>query len=169
MAQNSLRGFNGFSCDFRTYCGNSNTMIYKIGSPILRQVCKEVPDSDFEEVAVKLLKEFNPETMYGLAAPQIGLPIRAFVYKSVLPVVIINPIITGKSDEIIMNEEGCLSIPKIKKVVPRASWVKVQFSRVLDIGSLKIGKMIQSTFHTDLSFVFQHEIDHLNGKLIIDY
>ena len=144
-------------------------MIYKIGSPILRQVCKDVPDSDFEEVAVKLLKEFKPETMYGLAAPQIGLPVRAFIYQSILPTVIINPIITEQSEEVIMSEEGCLSIPKVKKVIPRASWVKVQFSRVLDIGSLKIGKMIQSTFHTDLSFVFQHEIDHLNGKLIIDY
>jgi peptide deformylase len=119
------------------------------------------------------------DTMYnaegvGLAAPQIGEPLRIFVAdadvyaekdeeeKARGPMVMINPSISLKSDETIGMEEGCLSIPEVNGVVNRPANIEVSFSN----RDFKEQKM-QVDGH--LARVIQHEIDHLDGVLFIDH
>lgn len=114
------------------------------------------------------------ETMYdapgiGLAAPQIGLLNRVIVMDCVKeedatpePMVLINPEITWSSDVLNVHEEGCLSIPDQFAEVERPAEVKVRWLG-LD------GKTLEETFHGLWATCVQHEIDHLNGKLFIDY
>ncbi|WP_368344962.1 peptide deformylase [Pelagovum sp. HNIBRBA483] len=114
------------------------------------------------------------ETMYdapgiGLAAPQIGLLNRVIVMDCVKeedatpePMVLINPEITWSSDALNVHEEGCLSIPDQFAEVERPAEVKVRWLG-LD------GKTLEETFDGLWATCVQHEIDHLNGKLFIDY
>ncbi len=114
------------------------------------------------------------ETMYdapgiGLAAPQIGLLNRVIVMDCVKeedatpePMVLINPEITWSSDALNVHEEGCLSIPDQFAEVERPAEVKVRWLG-LD------GKTLEETFEGLWATCVQHEIDHLNGKLFIDY
>ncbi len=107
------------------------------------------------------------QTMYetggiGLAAPQIGLSERLIVvdigeglYK------LINPCITKREGEQAL-EEGCLSVPKVSIKVKRAKKIVVK-------GMDESGKTLTLQAEGLLACVFQHEIDHLNGKLIVDY
>lgn len=114
------------------------------------------------------------ETMYdapgiGLAAPQIGVMNRMLVMDCVKeeddapkPMVLINPEIIASSDETSVYEEGCLSIPDQYAEVTRPAEVEVRWM-TLDGGEA-------SEVFTGLwATCVQHEIDHLNGKLFIDY
>jgi peptide deformylase len=99
------------------------------------------------------------ETMY--AAPGIGLAAtQVDVHQRVL-VVMINPQILEK-DGVAVSEEGCLSVPGFFDEVERASRIRVRF---LD----REGKPREDTFDGLLAVCVQHEIDHLNGKLFVDY
>jgi len=113
------------------------------------------------------------ETMYeapgvGLAAPQVGVLSRLFVMDCAKkedepdPMVLINPEITWASDEMNVHEEGCLSIPEQFDEVTRPAEVTVRF---LD----RDGQLQEQTFDGLRATCAQHEIDHLNGKLFIDY
>lgn len=109
------------------------------------------------------------ETMYaadgiGLAAPQIGVPVRVFVYdvreEGVQPGALINPRIvdsTGRQREV----EGCLSIPGLSEVVERKGSVVIE---ALD----RDGQLVRIEAEGTLSRVLQHEVDHLDGVLFID-
>lgn len=138
--------------------------IRKYPDPCLRRRCREVPVVDAE---IRRLLDDMAETMYsvkgiGLAAPQIGLDLSLAVVdagKGLLKLV--NPKII-KSEEISFLEEGCLSIPNIYVKVKRP--LKLVVSAVDDYGKKQIIKS-----YGLLSHVFGQEIDHLNGKLIIDY
>jgi len=124
--------------------------------------------------AIERLAEDMLETMYdapgiGLAAPQIGVMSRVFVMDCVKeedatpePMVLINPEITWSSDALNVHEEGCLSIPDQFAEVERPAEVKVRWLG-LD------GKTLEETFEGLWATCVQHEIDHLNGKLFIDY
>ncbi len=114
------------------------------------------------------------ETMYdapgiGLAAPQIGVLNRMMVMDCVKdesaaprPMVLINPEVIWSSDEQSIYEEGCLSIPEQYAEVERPAEVKVRWLG-LD------GKPVEEQFSGLWATCVQHEIDHLNGKLFIDY
>ena len=137
------------------------------------------PDIDLHKVS-KPIDDFTPElqelidnmveTMYeedgvGLAAPQIG-QLKRLVVIDVSdtrdqPRVLINTEILEKEGETGI-EEGCLSIPEIRAFVPRAEKVKV---RSLD----RHGKPYEFEADELLAICIQHEIDHLDGKLFIDY
>lgn len=114
------------------------------------------------------------ETMYaasgvGLAAPQVGISERLIVIhipsggekEKKNPLVLINPRILQKEGEIVA-EEGCLSIPDVSADIKRYSYVKVAFED--EKGK---GKEIEGT--DLLARILQHEIDHLDGTLFIDY
>jgi peptide deformylase len=118
------------------------------------------------------------ETMYngsgvGLAAPQVGESIRLFVMdadvmtedtdeEDIGPLVFINPEIILKSDSQVAIEEGCLSIPGIRDSINRPESVTVKFlDRNFKTRELKVTGWS--------SRVIQHEIDHLDGILFIDY
>jgi len=114
------------------------------------------------------------ETMYdapgiGLAAPQIGVMNRLLVMDCIKdeaaaprPMVLINPEVIWVSEEHSVYEEGCLSIPEQYAEVERPSEVKVRWLG-LD------GKPVEEHFAGLWATCVQHEIDHLNGKLFIDY
>ncbi len=113
------------------------------------------------------------ETMYaapgiGLAAIQIGVPARVVTMdlakkdEPKAPLVFINPQVTWVSDETATYEEGCLSIPEYYEEVARPKAVKVKF---LDLD----GKPHEIEAEGLLATCLQHEIDHINGVLFIDY
>ena len=136
-----------------------------LGDPILRQKAKkiEIIDESLRKIAKEMVGIMYSGDGVGLAAPQVGLSIRLIVvdigdgwdaY--------INPKIIEKSDEIIVGEEGCLSIPEVFEEVPRPRWIKIKYQD------------FNGNYHEELkedyaARVFAHEIDHLEGKLFIDY
>lgn len=99
----------------------------------------------------------------GLAAPQVGVPIRLFVtmWPPDNPRVFINPIIT-KPKGTTRGLEKCLSVPNVEIEVERIKRITV-LAQGLD------GKLFRLSARGRLSRVIQHEMDHLDGKLIIDY
>jgi peptide deformylase len=135
-----------------------------LGDPILRQETKLV--GDVTDELRRLIDEMF-ETMYaakgiGLAAPQVGRNERvAVVHVENTKLAIINPEII-ETEGSIKGEEGCLSIPELYGDVERAQRVVVR-ARDRD------GKPFEVEGHDLLSRCLQHEIDHLHGKLFIDY
>lgn len=104
----------------------------------------------------------------GLAAPQVGENIRVILVclnpktKNENTVVMVNPEITYKSDEVYEAEEGCLSLPSIYLQVTRSKEIIVSFQ------SLKSRKQTLRLENLNARIV-QHEIDHINGILIVDH
>jgi len=138
--------------------------IRKYGDPILRKKCQEVKDVNQE---IKRLADDMTETMFefegaGLAAPQIGEEKRVITANlgNRKSLSLINPEILKKTGKIIM-EEGCLSLPDIFVEVKRPEKVIVE-------GLDKDGKKVRIKAKALLSRILQHEIDHLNGILMID-
>ncbi len=107
------------------------------------------------------------ETMYinqgiGLAAPQVGVSKRAIVVDvGEGAISLINPIIIQKRGQE-SGKEGCLSLPEVMVEIKRAQWIKY---RGLD----REGKIVEREAEGLLARAIQHEIDHLDGRLIIDY
>jgi peptide deformylase len=144
-----------------------NLVVYPDG--VLRKKAKEVLKIDDE---VKNLVEQMLDIMYanngiGLAAPQVGVLLQVVVIDlqeddKKNPMVVINPKILNKSKELSELKEGCLSLPEIRGLVLRPAEITVEF---LDLEGKK------HLLHADdlLATCFQHEIDHLNGRLFIDY
>jgi peptide deformylase len=134
------------------------------GDPCLRVKSDSVKDIGPAE---RMLIEAMLETMYeqkgvGLAAPQVGVNQQIFVADAGEgPMVVINPKIIKKSGSA-TQEEGCLSIPGVVVNVRRPQKIVVQFQ---DINN----KTVERELTDLLARVFQHESDHLNGKLITDY
>ncbi len=124
--------------------------------------------------ALQALADDMLETMYdapgiGLAAPQVGVMQRMLVMDCIKddlstpePMVLINPTVIEASEETNVYDEGCLSIPDQYAEVTRPAVVKVEWMG-LD------GKTEQREFEGLWATCVQHEIDHLNGKLFIDY
>ena len=111
------------------------------------------------------------ETMYaasgvGLAAIQVGYQKRICVIDTSAskdkPIFLVNPRIVQQSDLTLKKEEGCLSVPEKFNKVPRQTRVKVAYM-------CYHGKRLEKTFYDLSAIVIQHEIDHMNGKLCIDY
>ncbi|MGI9369489.1 MAG: peptide deformylase [Ruegeria sp.] len=139
--------------------------------PRLKKVCAPVTDLTDE---LRTLADDMLETMYdapgiGLAAPQIGVLDRLIVIDCVKeegeaprPLVMFNPEVISASDETNVYEEGCLSIPEQYAEVTRPKEVQVTW---MD----QNGKLQQEVFDGLWATCVQHEIDHLNGKLFIDY
>ena len=126
----------------------------------------------FDKNLVNLSKDLI-DTMYdadgvGLAAPQIGINKRIFVMDCSSENeekdcrVVINPEIEQASEELGSYKEGCLSIPGITEEISRPKVIKVLYQ--------DLNGVLQRDTYDDLwSICFQHELDHLNGKLFIDH
>ena len=136
--------------------------------PILKKKCRQVDNIDDNLVT---LTENMIETMYkasglGLAANQVGVSSGLFVIDVGIkkekrdPAVIINPVITASEEEI-LGEEGCLSIPEMFAEVKRAQRVEVK-------GHDLNGNEVRYEAEGFLARAFQHEMDHLNGVLLWD-
>lgn len=139
--------------------------------PRLKKVASAVSDSSD---ALRKLGADMLETMYaapgiGLAAPQIGLLDRVIVLDCVKdddqparPIVMLNPRVVASSEALNVYEEGCLSIPDQYAEVTRPAEVEVEW---MDLD----GKAQREGFDGLWATCVQHEIDHLEGKLFIDY
>lgn len=134
--------------------------------PRLRKVSKPVKEFNdgLATLAKQMLEMMRANKGVGLAAPQIGKNIRLFVMNSTGQPgddrVYVNPVLTeAEGDE--SGEEGCLSIPDIKAEIPRCKKLKMTAQDVT-------GKPIEETQSGYPARVWQHELDYLNGTLIID-
>jgi peptide deformylase len=133
------------------------------GDPVLRQRAAEIEDIDAKLVR---LSEEMIETMYaapgvGLAAPQVGIERRIFVYDvGEGPVTVINPAILESSGEW-EYEEGCLSVPDLH-------WTIVRPKQVHLVGRDLQGNEISIEGDELLGRVLQHELDHLDGVLLLE-
>ena len=131
---------------------------------VLREKCSDVVtfDDTLEHLVSDMLETMDSYNGIGLAAPQVGLPIRVLVvgYQKIrFP--LINPEILSSAGHSKMDE-GCLSLPDILVEVERADTVTVRANTLS-------GEIIEETYSGLVATVVQHEIDHLDGKLILDY
>jgi peptide deformylase len=138
--------------------------IHVLGSPVLRTETTPVAavTDELRRLVEDMFETMRAAQGIGLAAPQVGRLERvAVVDVDQEPIVLINPeIIVESGTE--RAEEGCLSIPDIYGDVDRAARVAV---RAMDIE----GRLFEREASELLARAFQHEIDHLHGKLFIDY
>lgn len=138
--------------------------IVLLGDPVLRMVAKPVKKLNREvaELVDCMIASMEAANGVGLAANQIGVPERICVAKhGGQTYVLINPEVMWKDDETVEDIEGCLSIPNVQALVPR--------SIRLRIGAYdQHGNRFEIDAEGMLARILQHELDHLDGKLIID-
>ena len=142
------------------------------GDKILRKKTELVTEVDDETIGIitDMFETMRNANGIGLAANQVGFNKQILVadispveeYEDYKPVAMINPKIISKSDETNSIEEGCLSIPELREEVIRPKTIQVSY---LDVN------MKEHTIDADELFarVIQHEYDHLQGVLFIDY
>ena len=142
--------------------------IVQFPNPVLAMNCQPVQEINDQ---IRRLAADMGETMYkapgvGLAAPQVGEPVRMVVLdvseeKNSL-MTLINPVITQKSQEQETGEEGCLSLPGIWEKVSRSSEITVKYTDL---------EGQEQELHADglLAICIQHELDHLDGTVFIDH
>ncbi|WGV14702.1 peptide deformylase [Fuscovulum ytuae] len=139
--------------------------------PRLKKLCDPVAEitPDMGKLAEDMLQTMYDAPGIGLAAPQVGITKRLIVMDCVKaeneaprPLVLFNPEVTWASEELSTYDEGCLSIPDQYAEVQRPAEVRVRWMG-LD------GKSQEEQFSGLWATCVQHEIDHLNGKLFIDY
>jgi peptide deformylase len=139
--------------------------------PRLRKVAEPVTEfgAELRQLADDMLATMYDAPGIGLAAPQVGVGKRLLVMDCVKnpdlpprPMVLVNPEIVWASDALSTSEEGCLSIPDVYNDVTRPVEVKVRWTGV-------DGSAQEEQFAGLWATCVQHEIDHLNGRLFIDY
>ncbi|MEE2756485.1 MAG: peptide deformylase [Myxococcota bacterium] len=148
-----------------------------IGDPILRTVCRRISLDELRSQEIQGFIDDLVETMCaangaGLAAPQVGHPVAIaavqiadnprYPYKPNFPLtVFVNPTVTviGESSEQLY--EGCLSVPNLRGLVSRSMHVQID---ALD----RTGNPIHLDVHGLTAGTFQHEFDHLEGRLFVD-
>ncbi len=149
--------------------------IARMGHPVLLQRCEPVADPTAPEIrrlVADMIETMDDASGAGLAAPQVHVPLRLFVFRvnparasgdaedtAVMPNgVVINPEVELLGDDQRLRWEGCLSIPGLRAAVPRA-W-RIRYKGV-DTEGRPVGGEVTG-FHAG---VVQHEFDHLNGVL----
>lgn len=139
--------------------------LVKYPNKILSQICEPVEKSEISSlkpIVKSMISVMRMHNGLGLAAPQVGIDKRLFVWldENRIARVFINPVIISSSGKIKL-EEGCLSIPNIRK--------KIKRKRIVEIDAMdKDGNIINQTLKNMDAVIVQHEIDHLNGIIILD-
>ena len=148
--------------------------MYILGQPVLRKKAEDITPEypNLTELINNMYETMKKAEGVGLAAPQIGLPIRVVVidldvlsedfpeYKGFLHA-FINPHIIEASEETCQMEEGCLSVPGVHETVKRPKSIHVKY---LDENLEEHDEWVDGY----LARVMQHEFDHLEGKLFVD-
>jgi peptide deformylase len=151
--------------------------IAQIGAPVLRERAREVTPDEIASPAIQAVIDDMIETMRdangaGIAANQIYVPLRICVievgenprypYKPRIPLtVLVNPVLEPIGQETFENYEGCLSVPNLRGVVSRSVELRL---RALDRHGTPIDRLVRGLSPG----TFQHECDHLDGKLFVD-
>ncbi|MBX3258495.1 MAG: peptide deformylase [Labilithrix sp.] len=151
--------------------------IATVGHPVLREVTRALTKEELRSDAVQRFIDDLVETMRdaagaGLAANQIYEPVRItaievaenprYPYKPNYPLtILVNPVVTPTTDETFLNYEGCLSVPNLRGEVRRFTAVRVRaWDREGNDLDLEVKGLTAGTF--------QHEVDHLDGKVFLD-
>jgi peptide deformylase len=151
--------------------------IVTVGHPVLRQRAEEVDPADIAGAEIQELVDDLIDTMRaangaGLAANQIGVPLRVatievnrnprYPYKPPIPLtVVVNPRIDPLDDELVDINEGCLSVPDLRGTVQRHVNVRVRYVDRHGVAHDEIKRGLTAG-------TFQHECDHLDGVLFLD-
>ncbi len=153
-------------------------MIYSVtvyGDPVLRKVAEPIgPDyPNLPEILANLWETMYHADGVGLAAPQVGLSIRVFVIDASAGAdedptlndfrkTFINPVLIERFGEPWSMEEGCLSLPEIRENVTRPDMVRIRYSD-------ENFNEVEEVYQGFVARVIQHEYDHLEGIMFIDY
>ena len=148
--------------------------VVRLGHPVLRSVAEEVPEDWFgsgrlADLGQAMIRTMIEEEGVGLAAPQVAESLRLFTYwvpesndhPEIEPRILVNPDVRAIGDEIEEGWEGCLSIPELRGLVPRARRIKVK-GRDIEGNP---ASLTADGFHAR---VIQHEYDHLDGVVFLD-
>ncbi len=137
--------------------------------PRLKKRCDPVGEitDEVRKLAADMLETMYDAPGIGLAAPQVGMMKRVLVMDCIKdgpaePMVLINPVVEWASEDLTIYEEGCLSIPDQYADVKRPAEVRVRWT---DLDGAEQERQFVGLWATCV----QHEIDHLDGKLFIDY
>jgi peptide deformylase len=146
-----------------------------LGNSILRQQAQpvaNVADPDLQRLIDCLIATAVSKDGVGIAAPQVSRSDRLLIVASrpnaryphapaMKPTAAIDPRILAHSDRVVKDWEGCLSVPRIRGLVPRYEWIEVEY---LD----RQGNLQRHELTGFVARIFQHELDHLDGILFID-
>jgi peptide deformylase len=137
------------------------------GDSVLRAKCLDVEcfDKSLTKFAESMFKVMRENDGVGLASTQVGNNRRIVIVLppgKPKPLVMINPVVTSKSESRVVYEEGCLSFPGMYKDIARPSEISVQYS---DLN----GQKFELDAEGMLARIILHELDHLDGKLFIDH
>jgi peptide deformylase len=139
--------------------------VRRYGDPVLRGKARPVTEvtPEIRAMVADMIETMYDQVGIGLAAPQVGIPLRIMVVgddsaREARP--LINPVIAASGGQV-TAEEGCLSIPGIFAPVSRAEWVHLEAQ---DLEGAPVSLRARGL----TARVFQHEIDHLDGVLFID-
>lgn len=151
--------------------------IAQLGHPVLREIARPISLEELTSPTIQTLIDDLIETMRdadgaGLAATQIYQPVQLcaievrhnvrYPYKPPIPLtVLVNPVLTPVGDETFTNYEGCLSVPNMRGKVVRYLHLHV---KALD----RHGNAIDEVVHGFKAGTYQHEVDHLLGKVFLD-
>ena len=149
--------------------------VKQLGAEVLREIAKEIEDvkgQETQELIDDLILTCRATQGMGIASPQIGVSKRIFIMASqpnrrypnapkMQPKAIINPEILSYGDEVEKDWEGCLSLPNVRGKVPRSIKIEVRYLN-------QKGEVVEEVLEGFLARIFQHEFDHLNGKVFID-
>ena len=147
------------------------------GEAILTLVATPIAETEFASTWLNALADAMQDTMLerngvGIAAPQVYISKRVIIVASrpnprypdapeMNAVVMVNPEVLSFSDETVLGEEGCLSVPDERGLVSRAQKITVRYRTL-------IGDSVESEFSGFPARIVQHEVDHLNGVLFIE-
>lgn len=149
--------------------------LLQLGHPHLRLQAKLIDDVQapaIQQLITDLLKFVEDVGGMGIAAPQVDIPLQLFIMSSkpnsrypsaphMAQTVVINPVITASSSQQEKGWEGCLSVPGLRGFVPRSNQVQVRYQT-------SDGEILETEYDGFIARIFQHEADHLHGKLFTD-
>ncbi len=140
--------------------------VLQVPNESLRTIASKVELEEIEtahSLAREMLRIMRADNGIGLAAPQLGIPLRIIVFQVYghESMIMINPEIIHR-DALQWSQEGCLSIPFTKSRIRRSKRIKVKYLN-------EFGKEMQAKLSNHPAAVVQHEIDHLNGVLFTDH
>lgn len=154
---------------------NNDFDILELGQTDLRRIASpvnDINDADFQQQIDALIGFVKQRGGMGIAATQVGINQRFFImsshpnqrypYAPNMPATcVINPEIIWHSEQIEKDWEGCLSVPGLRALVPRYQRIKVRYA-------LRDGSLIETEYNDFIARLFQHELDHLDGKVFVD-
>ena len=147
--------------------------LIEIGDPVLRRPARQAPTNPLpHRLIADLIRTVRAVDGVGIAAPQVGVGIRLFIIASRPnvrypkapdrpPFAMINPVLIAHSRERVKGWEGCLSVPRLRGLVPRYRWVRVRYTSA-------DGRREEAVLEDFMARIFQHEFDHIEGMIFVD-